>query len=334
LVVTYAIQDEWEDVPDDVDGLNRRCFFFFLQATPTTGGTRDSHLPPASLPRDQQRQLDQHGGTISGSQTAEISYLKKLVAELSSKIDNLEKQASSVVSGAVNASPADQLRLVLMGPPGSGKGTQAPKIKDKYCVCHLATGDMLRDQVTKGTALGKEAKKIMDSGGLVSDEIMVNMIKDQLENNKDCAKGFILDGFPRTIAQAEKLDEMLEKKKQNLDLAAELVIDDNLLVSRITGRLIHPASGRSYHREFAPPKSPMKDDVTGEPLIARSDDNADTLRKRLVGYHKQTDLVAQYYKQRGIWVGVDAAQSQATVWNSLLAAFKDCHEKQKNQARK
>jgi len=305
-----------------------------LQATPTTGGTRDSHLPPASLPRDQQRQLDQHGGTISGSQTAEISYLKKLVAELSSKIDNLEKQASSVVSGAVNASPADQLRLVLMGPPGSGKGTQAPKIKDKYCVCHLATGDMLRDQVTKGTALGKEAKKIMDSGGLVSDEIMVNMIKDQLENNKDCAKGFILDGFPRTIAQAEKLDEMLEKKKQNLDLAAELVIDDNLLVSRITGRLIHPASGRSYHREFAPPKSPMKDDVTGEPLIARSDDNADTLRKRLVGYHKQTDLVAQYYKQRGIWVGVDAAQSQATVWNSLLAAFKDCHDKQKNQARK
>ncbi|KNZ62136.1 adenylate kinase [Puccinia sorghi] len=303
-------------------------------ATPTTGGTRDSHLPPASLPRDQQRLLDQHGGTISGSQTAEISYLKKLVAELSSKIDNLEKQASSAVSGAVHASPAEQLRLVLMGPPGSGKGTQAPKIKDKYCVCHLATGDMLRDQVTKGTPLGKEAKKIMDSGGLVSDEIMVNMIKDQLENNKDCVNGFILDGFPRTITQAEKLDEMLEKKKQNLDLAAELVIDDNLLVSRITGRLIHPASGRSYHREFAPPKSPMKDDVTGEPLIARSDDNADTLRKRLVGYHKQTDPVAQYYKQRGIWVGVDAAQSQATVWNSLLAAFKDCHEKQKNESRK
>ncbi|KAA1102784.1 adenylate kinase [Puccinia graminis f. sp. tritici] len=218
-----------------------------------------------------------------------------------------------------------------MGPPGSGKGTQAPRIKDKYCVCHLATGDMLRDQVSKGTPLGKEAKKIMDSGGLVSDEIMVNMIKDQLESNKDCAKGFILDGFPRTIAQAEKLDEMLANKKQNLDLAAELVIDDNLLVSRITGRLIHPASGRSYHREFAPPKSPMKDDITGEPLIARSDDNADTLRKRLLGYHKQTDLVAQYYKKRGIWVGVDAAQSQLTVWNSLLDAFKNCHEKQKQQ---
>ncbi|KAH9454289.1 hypothetical protein MJO28_007295 [Puccinia striiformis f. sp. tritici] len=298
-------------------------------ATTTTGGTRDSNLPPASLPRDQQRQLDTHGGTISGSQSTDISYLKKLVSELSLKIENLEKQASSVISGTTNATPAEQLRLVLMGPPGSGKGTQAPKIKEKYCVCHLATGDMLRDQVTKGTPLGKEAKKIMDSGGLVSDEIMVNMIKDQLENNQECAKGFILDGFPRTIAQAEKLDEMLLKKKQALDLAAELVIEDNLLVSRITGRLIHPGSGRSYHREFAPPKSPMKDDITGEPLISRSDDNADTLRKRLLGYHKQTDLVAQYYKQKGIWVGVDAAQSQATVWKSLLSAFKDCHDKQK-----
>ncbi|WAQ86542.1 hypothetical protein PtA15_7A268 [Puccinia triticina] len=303
-------------------------------ATTTTGGTRDSNLPPASLPRDQQRQLDQHGGAISGSQSTDIGYLKKLVSELSLKIENLEKQASSAISETIKPSPADQLRLVLMGPPGSGKGTQAPRIKDKYCVCHLATGDMLRDQVSKGTALGKEAKKIMDGGGLVSDEIMVNMIKDQLESNKDCAKGFILDGFPRTIAQAEKLDEMLANKKQNLDLAAELVIDDNLLVSRITGRLIHPASGRSYHREFAPPKSPMKDDITGEPLIARSDDNADTLRKRLLGYHKQTDLVAQYYKKRGIWVGVDAAQSQTTVWNSLLAAFKKCHEQQKQEARK
>lgn len=307
-------------------------------ATKTTGGTRDSNLPPASFPRDQQRVLDQHGGAIGGhDSSSEIAYLKSLVADLSTKIEALEIQAGSLVpqsiKGNLKLSPAEQLRLVLMGPPGSGKGTQAPKIKDKYCVCHLSTGDMLRDQVSKGTPLGKEAKKIMDSGGLVSDEIMVNMIKDQLESNKECAKGFILDGFPRTVTQAEKLDEMLKQKKQDLDLATELMIDDNLLVSRITGRLIHPASGRSYHREFAPPKSPMKDDITGEPLIARSDDNADTLRKRLIGYHQQTDPVAQYYKRRGIWVGIDAAQSQSTVWNSLLSAFQKCHDRQ-TQARK
>ncbi|KAI8459814.1 adenylate kinase-domain-containing protein [Phakopsora pachyrhizi] len=294
-------------------------------ATLTTGGTRDSPLPPSKLPSDQQKQIDKYG-SIKADQLAEIGNLKRLVSDLSFKIDKLEKQAGGQVDDLKKAafgdkSPAEQLRLVLMGPPGSGKGTQAPKIKEKYCVCHLSTGDLLREQVAKGTQLGKEAKKIMDSGGLVSDEIMVNMIRDQLDNNREY-------GFPRTVAQASKLDEMLKQKKQDLDLAAELIIDDSLLVSRITGRLIHPGSGRSYHREFNPPKSPMKDDMTGEPLIQRSDDNADTLRKRLVGYHQQTDPVVDYYKKRNIWVGVDAAQSQLTVWNSLLAAFKDCHSKQ------
>jgi adenylate kinase len=132
----------------------------------------------------------------------------------------------------------------------AGKGTQAPRIKEKFCVCHLATGDMLREQVNKGTPLGKEAKKIMDQGGLVSDDIMVNMIKDQLENNRECQNGFILDGFPRTVPQAEKLDSMLEEKRQQIDHAVQLLIDDNILVSRITGRLIHPQSGRTYHRVF------------------------------------------------------------------------------------
>ncbi|MBW0479140.1 hypothetical protein O181_018855 [Austropuccinia psidii MF-1] len=305
-------------------------------ATTSTGGSRDSKLPPTNLPADQARHLEKHG-SIGGAQMEEISHLKKLISELSLKIEKLEKQAVSSATQAIQhtleINPAEQLRLVLMGPPGSGKGTQAPKIKEKYCICHLSTGDMLREQVSKGTPLGKEAKKIMDSGGLVSDEIMVNMIKDQLENNQDCSKGFILDGFPRTVTQAAKLDQMLKAKKQDLDLAAELVIDDNLLVSRITGRLIHPASGRSYHREFAPPKFPMKDDITGEPLISRSDDNAETLRKRLQSYHQQTDAVANYYKQRGIWVGVDAAQSQTTVWNSLLQAFHKCNVKT-SEARK
>jgi adenylate kinase len=169
----------------------------------------------------------------------------------------------------------------------------------------------------------------MDQGGLVSDEIMVGMIQQQLDENKECALGFILDGFPRTVPQAEKLDSMLEAKNQKLDHALQLLVDDNLLVSRITGRLIHPASGRSYHNEFAPPKKPMTDDLTGEPLVQRSDDTADILKRRLLTYHQQTDPVAEYYKTKGIWTGVDAAQAPMTVWASLQENFRKDGEQKK-----
>ena len=132
---------------------------------------------------------------------------------------------------------------------------------------------------------------------------------------------FILDGFPRTVAQAERLDDMLTERKQKLQHAVELQIDDALLVARITGRLVHPASGRSYHKIFNPPQADMKDDVTGEPLIQRSDDNADTLNKRLATYHAQTTPVVEYYKKTGIWRQIDASQEPGQVWKSILGVF-------------
>ncbi|KAI9836248.1 MAG: adenylate kinase [Sarea resinae] len=248
-----------------------------------------------------------------------IDGLKDLVHKLEARIDQLETKLSHAEGGAAPQS----MRMILMGPPGAGKGTQAPKIKDRYCVCHLATGDMLRSQVAKKTALGREAKKIMDQGGLVSDEIMIGMIKSELDNNAECKNGFILDGFPRTVTQAERLDDMLTASKQPLKHAIELQIDDALLVARITGRLVHPASGRSYHKIFNPPKATMTDDVTGEPLIQRSDDNADTLKKRLSTYHDQTAPVVGYYQKTGIWTGVDASQEPGQVWKSILGVFGD-----------
>lgn len=241
-----------------------------------------------------------------------VEDLKATVTKLQDRISYLEQKA-----GVVPNVPKS-VRMVLIGPPGAGKGTQAPNLKEKYCACHLATGDMLRAQVAAKSALGVEAKKIMDQGGLVSDEIMVNMIKSELENNKECSNGFILDGFPRTIPQAEKLDSMLETRKTPLQSAVELKIDDELLVARITGRLVHPASGRSYHKLFNPPKKDMIDDVSGDALVQRSDDNEDALKKRLVTYHKQTEPIVDYYRKTGIWSGVDASQKPGKVWDDIL----------------
>jgi len=235
-------------------------------------------------------------GTSTDNVKEELSHILYLLKVVQERIEKIEAD----INGK-SAKPKEQdsgLRMVIMGPPGAGKGTQSQNIKEKYCICHLATGDMLRSQVASKTKLGLEAKKIMDSGGLVSDEIMVGMIQDELRKNPECKNGFILDGFPRTVPQAKKLDSMLKKDDKKIDHAVELVIDDNLLVSRITGRLIHPSSGRTYHRIFSPPKIPGKDDATGESLIQRSDDNEETLKKRLVNYHKQTAPVVDYYKKR------------------------------------
>ncbi|PGH30891.1 adenylate kinase [[Emmonsia] crescens] len=250
-----------------------------------------------------------------------VDGLKNIIGELESRVAQLEQRLLHGGDSSKPKSITESVRMILMGPPGAGKGTQAPRIKEKFCACHLATGDMLRSQVARKTELGREAKKIMDQGGLVSDEIMINMIKHELENNKECQNGFILDGFPRTVAQAERLDGMLNARGQKLQHAIELQIDDALLVARITGRLVHPASGRSYHKIFNPPKEAMKDDITGEPLIQRSDDTADALQKRLKTYHSQTAPVVGYYKTTGIWKRIDASQEPGQVWKSLLQVF-------------
>lgn len=183
------------------------------------------------------------------------------------------------------------MRLILLGPPGAGKGTQAGFITEQFKIPQISTGDMLRAAVKAGTPLGVEAKKIMDAGGLVSDGIIIGLVKERLAQ-ADCVNGFLLDGFPRTIPQAEAL----KAAGVVLDYVLEIPVADEEIVMRMSGRRVHPGSGRTYHVKFNPPKVEGKDDVTGEPLIQRDDDQAETVMKRLQVYHSQTSPLVEYYQ--------------------------------------
>lgn len=182
------------------------------------------------------------------------------------------------------------MRLILLGPPGAGKGTQAAFLTERFNIPQISTGDMLRAAVQAGTPLGIEAKKVMDAGQLVSDDIIIGLVQDRLQQ-PDCRNGYLFDGFPRTIPQAEAL----KQADVALDFVVEIDVDDANIIERMSGRRVHPGSGRSYHIKFNPPKVADKDDLTGEPLIQRDDDREETVRKRLEVYREQTRPLVDYY---------------------------------------
>jgi adenylate kinase len=197
------------------------------------------------------------------------------------------------------------MRLILLGGPGAGKGTQAGFITERYNIPQISTGDMLRAAVKAQTPLGIEAKKVMDAGDLVSDDIIIGLVKERITQD-DCARGFLFDGFPRTIAQADAL----KTAQVNLDAVVEIDVDHDEIIKRMSGRRIHEASGRSYHVSYNPPKEEGKDDATGEPLIQREDDKEETVRYRLDVYEQQTAPLKKYYSD---WAKTDDADAPGYV---------------------
>ncbi len=211
--------------------------------------------------------------------------------------------------------------IILLGPPGAGKGTQADLICDLYNIPKISTGDMLREAVASGSDFGKKVSNILDTGGLVSDEIIGSLIKERLAQ-PDCKNGSLFDGVPRTLGQANELKNM----GVNFTHVVEIHVDDEVIVNRMSGRRVHPGSGRNYHVDFNPPKSEGVDDDTGEPLIQREDDKPETVLKRLNVYHEQTKPLSDFYTKQSedtdlIYINVDGSKSVDEVFRSISSKF-------------
>ena len=213
------------------------------------------------------------------------------------------------------------MNLILMGPPGAGKGTQSQRIEKSHGIVQLSTGDMLRAEVASGSDLGKEAKDVMESGGLVSDELIIAMISSRIDQD-DCKKGFILDGIPRTTPQAEALDAMLTEKGLMIEHVIEMKVDDEAMIKRITGRYTCAECGAGYHDEFQKPeKEGVCDQCGGTEFTRRADDNAETVRGRLQAYHEQTAPILSYYKEKGAVKSIEGMASIDEVTEQLNAVL-------------
>ena len=211
------------------------------------------------------------------------------------------------------------MHIILLGPPGSGKGTQAQNITSEYGYIQLSTGDMLRAASSSGSKIGLELKTVIDGGNLVSDEIVVGIVEERIFQN-DCAVGYMLDGFPRNKEQAKKLDAMLAGQNQKIDMVLRFLLKDEVVVRRIAGRRFHVESGRSYHVEYNPPEIAGKDDLTGEPLIQRADDNEEVVQSRLNIYHEQTEPLVKYYEKKGVLVSIDGLGTPDEVFAKIKTA--------------
>lgn len=212
------------------------------------------------------------------------------------------------------------MRIILLGAPGAGKGTQAQYLMEKYKIPQISTGDMLRAAVKAQTPLGIEAKKVMDEGGLVSDQIIIGLVKERILQD-DCKNGFLFDGFPRTIPQAQAMID----HKVDIDFVVEVNVEDSEIISRLSGRRVHEASGRTYHIKYNPPKVNGKDDITGDALIQRADDLEETVMKRLKVYHSQTEPLVEFYKNLGNskvkYIKIPGVGSVTSIRDQIFAAI-------------
>ncbi|KXZ39002.1 Adenylate kinase [Alkalithermobacter thermoalcaliphilus JW-YL-7 = DSM 7308] len=212
------------------------------------------------------------------------------------------------------------MRLILLGPPGAGKGTQASGIVEKYKIPHISTGDIFRKNIKEGTELGKKAKEYMDKGLLVPDDLVVEIVKSRL-TEEDCKSGFLLDGFPRTVVQAEALDQVLEQMNMSLDKVINIQVDMDILVKRAVGRRICKSCSATFHVEFNPPKLEGKCDVCGGELYQRADDNEETVSKRIEVYLNETKPLTDYYSKKGILLNINGEQSIDKVFEDIVAAL-------------